>query len=47
MLLYVAIGGLHQIPTTIHNKDFVIHIAFLFFYFFYNYLTFYVFSYNV
>ena len=34
MLLYVAIGGLHQIPATIHNKDFVIHIAFLFFFIF-------------
>jgi len=30
MLLYVAIGALHQIPATIHNEDFVIHIAFFF-----------------
>ena len=28
MLSYVAIEAFHQIPATIHNKDFVIHIVF-------------------
>ena len=28
MLPYAAIETFHQIPATIHNEDFVIHIAF-------------------